>query len=116
VIGDWRIDSTSTDPTPPTAFSSRPSSPRPGPPPTLTTVAALRLDHSSGPSHKVERFNRTLLEEWAYVSAYPSEAARRRRLDNWLHLYNLTAATPPSEDNPLHGVFRSQYRASSSTV
>jgi transposase InsO family protein len=37
---------------------------------------------------KVERFNRTLLEEWAYVRAYPSEAARRRRLDSWLHLYN----------------------------
>jgi transposase InsO family protein len=37
---------------------------------------------------KVERFNRTLLEEWAYVRAYSSEAQRRRRLDSWLHLYN----------------------------
>jgi transposase InsO family protein len=37
---------------------------------------------------KVERFNRTLLEEWAYVRPYASEAERRRRLDNWLHLYN----------------------------
>lgn len=37
---------------------------------------------------KVERFNRTLLEEWAYVRAYNSEADRRRRLDSWLHLYN----------------------------
>jgi transposase InsO family protein len=37
---------------------------------------------------KVERFNRTLLDEWAYVRPYRSEAARRRRLDNWLHLYN----------------------------
>ena len=37
---------------------------------------------------KVERFNRTLLEEWAYVRTYASEAARRRRLDSWLHTYN----------------------------
>jgi transposase InsO family protein len=37
---------------------------------------------------KVERFNRTLLEEWAYVRTYRSEAARRRQLDNWLHTYN----------------------------
>ena len=37
---------------------------------------------------KVERLNRTLLDEWAYVRAYASEADRRRRLDSWLHLYN----------------------------
>ena len=37
---------------------------------------------------KVERFNRTLLEEWAYVRKYSSEDARRRQLDKWLHLYN----------------------------
>ena len=37
---------------------------------------------------KVERFNRTLLDEWAYVRAYGSEAERRRRLDTWLHTYN----------------------------
>lgn len=37
---------------------------------------------------KVERFNRTLLDEWAYVRAYRSENERRRRLDNWLHTYN----------------------------
>ena len=37
---------------------------------------------------KVERFNRTLLEEWAYVRKYSSEADRRRRLDSWLHTYN----------------------------
>jgi transposase InsO family protein len=37
---------------------------------------------------KVERFNRTLLEEWAYVRPYRSEAQRRRRLDSWLHTYN----------------------------
>lgn len=37
---------------------------------------------------KVERFNRTLLDEWAYVRPYRSEAERRRRLDTWLHTYN----------------------------
>jgi transposase InsO family protein len=37
---------------------------------------------------KVERFNRTLLEEWAYVRAYRSEAERIAALDDWLHTYN----------------------------
>jgi len=37
---------------------------------------------------KVERFNRTLLEEWAYAQPYRSEAARTAALDSWLHTYN----------------------------
>jgi len=37
---------------------------------------------------KVERYNRTLLNEWAYARPYRSEAARARALDGWLHLYN----------------------------
>jgi transposase InsO family protein len=37
---------------------------------------------------KVERFNRTLLEEWAYIRPYRSEEHRRRQLDIWLHTYN----------------------------
>jgi len=37
---------------------------------------------------KVERFNRTLLEEWAYVRVYRSEAARTEALGRWLHEYN----------------------------
>ena len=37
---------------------------------------------------KVERFNRTLLEEWAYVRTYRSEAERVAALDDWLHTYN----------------------------
>jgi transposase InsO family protein len=37
---------------------------------------------------KAERFNRTLLDEWAYVRKYGSENARRARLANWLHTYN----------------------------
>ena len=37
---------------------------------------------------KVERFNRTLLEEWAYVRAYTSNGQRSRLLKVWLHRYN----------------------------
>jgi transposase InsO family protein len=37
---------------------------------------------------KVERFNRTLLDEWAYVRLYRSETERTRALDTWLHWYN----------------------------
>ena len=37
---------------------------------------------------KVERFNRTLLEEWAYARPYACEVDRTRALDRWLHIYN----------------------------
>ncbi|WP_406423487.1 IS481 family transposase [Streptomyces sp. NBC_01589] len=37
---------------------------------------------------KVERFNRTLLDEWAYAKAYRSEAERRDAYPAWLHTYN----------------------------
>src|ERR1017187_303522 len=37
---------------------------------------------------KVERFNRTLLEEWAYVRPYTSNQRRTRALTLWLHIYN----------------------------
>jgi transposase InsO family protein len=37
---------------------------------------------------KVERFNRTLLDEWAYVRIYRSDTARTQALDRWLHGYN----------------------------
>jgi transposase InsO family protein len=37
---------------------------------------------------KVERFNRTLLDEWAYTRTWKSDAARTRALDRWLHRYN----------------------------
>lgn len=37
---------------------------------------------------KAERFNRTLLEEWAYVRPYASNEARARALTTWLHSYN----------------------------
>jgi transposase InsO family protein len=37
---------------------------------------------------KVERFNRTLLNEWAYVRLSTSTQQRTAALDDWLHLYN----------------------------
>ncbi|MEU0695336.1 IS481 family transposase [Streptomyces niveus] len=37
---------------------------------------------------KVERFNRTLLDEWAYTKPYRTEAERREAYPAWLHTYN----------------------------
>ncbi len=37
---------------------------------------------------KVERFNRTMLEEWAYARPYTSEAERVAAFPAWLHDYN----------------------------
>ncbi|WP_354261514.1 IS481 family transposase [Agrococcus sp. UYP10] len=37
---------------------------------------------------KVERFNRTLANEWAYASTYRSEAERAATYDAWVHTYN----------------------------
>jgi len=37
---------------------------------------------------KAERFNRTLLEEWAYVRPYWRECDRTRALAHFLHIYN----------------------------
>jgi transposase InsO family protein len=37
---------------------------------------------------KVERFHRTLLEEWAYAAAYASDAERAAGYPEWLHRYN----------------------------
>jgi transposase InsO family protein len=37
---------------------------------------------------KVERFHKTLLEEWAYVRLYRSNTERCRAFARWLRLYN----------------------------
>ena len=37
---------------------------------------------------KVERFNRTLLAEWAYARTWTSDGQRTRALAHWLHVYN----------------------------
>lgn len=37
---------------------------------------------------KAERFNRTLLAEWAYARTWTSDGQRARALAHWLHIYN----------------------------
>jgi len=37
---------------------------------------------------KIERFHRTLINEWAFARLYTSETARRAALPRWLHHYN----------------------------
>ncbi|MER6665592.1 integrase core domain-containing protein, partial [Amycolatopsis japonica] len=48
----------------------------------------------------VERFNRTLLEEWAYARPYHSERERRDAYTNWLHTYNHHRGHPPASRVP----------------
>lgn len=52
---------------------------------TTHTFTRPRRPQTNG---KVERLNRTLLEEWAYVRVYRSDAQRTQALQRWLHLYN----------------------------
>ena len=47
----------------------------------------IRLRHPQR-NGKVERFHRTLLEQWAYVRPYDSNDQRLALLDGWLHWYN----------------------------
>jgi transposase InsO family protein len=55
---------------------------------------------------KVERFNRTLLDEWAYARPYHCETDRREALPRWLHTYNhhrghtALAGLPPASRVP----------------
>jgi transposase InsO family protein len=37
---------------------------------------------------KVERFNKTLLDEWAYARPYRSNTERRQAFTKWLRFYN----------------------------
>ncbi len=37
---------------------------------------------------KIERYHRTLADEWAYARPYATETARRAALPGWLHTYN----------------------------
>jgi transposase InsO family protein len=54
---------------------------------------------------KVERFNRTLLEEWAYAHPYTTNQQRTAALDTWLHTYNHHRAhTALGGHPPIHRV------------
>ncbi|MFE5669967.1 IS481 family transposase [Streptomyces niveus] len=58
------------------------------------TLAAQGISHKRTRPYrpqtngKVERFNRTLLDEWAYARPYHSETERRDAYPRWLHTYN----------------------------
>ena len=59
-----------------------------------TTLATAGITHVRIPPRrpqvngKVERFNRTLAEEWAYAELFTSNQQRRDALQGWLHDYN----------------------------
>ncbi|MGK5531216.1 IS481 family transposase [Streptomyces sp. URMC 129] len=59
---------------------------------------------------KAERFHRTLLEEWAYIRPYTSEAQRQAAFPDWLDWYNyhrphtgISGQTPASHVTNLPG-------------
>ncbi|MFJ7494523.1 IS481 family transposase [Streptomyces sp. NPDC097727] len=58
------------------------------------TLAAAGITHKRTRPYrpqtngKVERLNRTLLDEWAYARPYRSEQERRNAFPQWLHTYN----------------------------
>jgi transposase InsO family protein len=61
---------------------------------------------------KVERFNRTMLEEWAYAKPYQSETERSAAFTEFLHTYNhhrshtaLSGQPPISRVNDLPGYY-----------
>lgn len=60
---------------------------------------------------KVERYNRTLLAEWAYARPWSSDGQRTRALTAWLHLYNhhrhhtAIGGTPVSRVSNLAGLY-----------
>ena len=62
--------------------------------PFQATLAELGIQHRRTPPRrpqpngKVERFNRTLLAEWAYLRPYASNDERVGLLAEWLHGYN----------------------------
>lgn len=68
--------------------------------------------HRPQTNGKAERFNRTLLDEWAYVRLYRSNARRSAALTAWLHKYNhhrahasLGGLPPISRVNNLPGYY-----------
>jgi transposase InsO family protein len=55
----------------------------------LNTITHTRTrPYRPATNGKVERFNRTLLAEWAYARPWTSDGQRTRALTRWLHLYN----------------------------
>lgn len=55
---------------------------------TLGARHVLIRPHCPWQNGKVERFNRTLLREWAYERVFLDNAQRAERLPEWLRFYN----------------------------
>jgi len=55
---------------------------------TQASIAHTLTRYRPQTNGKVECYNRTLLNKWAYARPYRSEAARTRALAQWLHMYN----------------------------
>ena len=53
-----------------------------------TTQHTFTQPYRPATNGKVERFNRTLLNEWAYARPWRSDGQRTRALDRFLHTYN----------------------------
>jgi transposase InsO family protein len=77
---------------------------------TLGIIHTRTRPYTPRTNGKVERFNRTLLDEWAYVRTYRSDLQRADALDRWLHHYNhhrchtaLAGQPPMSRVNNLSG-------------
>ena len=56
--------------------------------PTGTIAHTYTRTYRPQTNGKAERFNRTLLAEWAYARPWSSDGQRTRALTTWLHLYN----------------------------
>jgi transposase InsO family protein len=54
--------------------------------PSLGIRQVFTRSHRPQTNGKVERFNRTLLEEWAYIRPHTSNQERSQLLESWLHL------------------------------
>jgi transposase InsO family protein len=55
---------------------------------TLDARAVFTRRYRPQTNGKAERFNRTLLDEWAYARPFTSNTERAQALPNWLHTYN----------------------------
>ena len=71
---------------------------------TTSTTRSVPSEHHHGSGHtdpqtngKVERFNRTLVDEWAYARVYRSRRTAPGHLTVGSTSTTITAATPPSE-------------------